>query len=345
MQGYSGNIDGVSWKTTFSQNVKFKCQHCGYCCINSNVLLTKEDINRIKKEVKKDFIELSKNGFRIIGTDKKECLFHKNNRCSIHNTRPVICQEYPFKVTFLSKNTAYIDLIYSCPAVIKKEFDKTNKVDFNELVKNKVSNLDIEFELAEKISEVEKRLNSKKWVEKVEKLNEVGDLLDLFAVFSPEEKPSFDFFIKKFYTIYINYLEDNPPYQAINLKNNRLYFIDNIKPGRIERKKMDKEAKRAFIDYLKYFFRRKTTVLDFYCGLNRIRMQGKSIPIEELQEEIAKRLILPLQFFSLIISEKNKNTTITEEDAKETIFTLDCSLFTPMESIVLGVVRKTKFFD
>lgn len=345
MQGYSGSIGGVNWKTTFSQNVKFRCQHCGYCCINSNVLLTKEDMKRFRGETKKDYIELSKQGFRIVDTDRKECLFHKNSRCSIYSIRPAICREYPFKVTFLSKNTAYIDLIYSCPAVIKKDFDEINRIDFNELVKNKKSGLEIEFELAGKERDMEKKLNSRRWEEQIEKLNNLRDLLDLFAVFSPGEKPNFDFFIKKFYTIYVNYLENNPPYQAINLKNNRLYFIDSIKIGRMERKKMDSEAKRVFIDYLKNFFRRKTTVLDFYCGLTRIKMQGKRASAGELQREVARRIILPLQFFALVISEKNKSETITERDAKETIFALDCSLFTPMDSIMPGVMRKTKFFD
>ncbi len=301
MQPYSGKTNGVSWETTFSTDVKFKCQHCGYCCINSNVILFDKDIEQIKESGIKDFVEPSHRGFRIIGSDKKECMFHKN-KCRIYKIRPIVCREYPFKVTFYSKNKAYVDLIYSCPAIMKREFEKQNNVDFYKLVENRVVNSTIIFELDKKIKTIEKQIDKKQWRKKIKKLTQMNDLIDL--------------------------------------SNNKLKFVNKINL-KVKRKNMDEKAKKVFMDYLLNFFDRKTTILDFYMGYSYLNKRKIKISVKELQNELGKRIILPLQFFALQIS---KGKTITEKDAKQTIFTLDCSLFTPMGSIVPGVLKKTKFF-
>lgn len=359
MMNYKGeiNVDGenIRWESTFPQEVKFKCLQCAYCCIAANVSLFNSDIERINKKIKTKFFEPYHRGHRIVGSDFKDCIFNKNPDCSIYDSRPVVCREYPFKVTFISKNQAYIDLLYGCKCIAKEEFDSKNNVDFNELVKNRYLNQQIGFNLVKNLDEIEKNINKKRWGNNIAELNYLKDLLDLFLVFAPEEKTDFRFFVKKFFYMYKKHLKKVAPYKCVDLESGRLYSIrvkgNNITINnkiieikKLQRKELTEGAKILLIDYLGNLWDRKTTVFDFCYALNYLQKEGINISIYELQREVAKRLCLLLEFFLLIISEKNNSQEITERDAKETILALDSSIFTPMQSIIPGVMKKRKFF-
>ena len=137
IQPYKGSleIDGnlVEWETTFDQSIKFKCTNCGYCCDSSNVILSFEDIPNIPVE----FQELRDDGkVYIKGTDHARCPFLTTNTlCSIYEKRPYVCREYPFKVSFVSKNKAYIDLIHACESIVKEDYLPDNEIDFSFLVR------------------------------------------------------------------------------------------------------------------------------------------------------------------------------------------------------------------
>lgn len=357
---YKGEItvDGnkIRWQTTFSRDIKFKCLQCSYCCIAANVSLFNSDIERIGKRVKTKFYEPCPGGHRIAGSNLKECMFNQNPNCSIYDSRPVVCREYPFKVTFISRDKAYVDLLYGCECVAKREFDNKNNVDFNELVKNRYINQKAGFDLVKNLDEIEKDINKKRWKNNINELNYLTDLLDLFAVFAPEEKADFQFFTRKFFYMYKEHLKRVAPYKSVDLENGRLYSIkvkgNNIQIDKkvieikkLQRKKLTQEAKCLLTDYLGNLWSRKTTLFDFCYALNYLHKEGVNITIHELQREAAKRLCLLLEFFLLIISEKNNNEQITERDAGETILALDSSIFTPMQSIIPGVMKNRKFFE
>ena len=75
---------------------KFKCLRCGRCC-SLRVKLTNEDIERLKKSGKKNFIENKKWLKRINGY----CMFLEikdgKAKCSAYNSRPEICRWWPLK--------------------------------------------------------------------------------------------------------------------------------------------------------------------------------------------------------------------------------------------------------
>lgn len=86
-------------------NKSFKCKRCAKCCLCLTVLLSKNDINRIKKKGYEEafFIDTEN-----IGPYKgKSSLKRKNNRCiflakknkkyycKIYDIRPKTCKDYP----------------------------------------------------------------------------------------------------------------------------------------------------------------------------------------------------------------------------------------------------------
>ena len=85
----------------------FECQRCGWCCENVNINISYSDILRWVKEKRFDILgEISyiehedskKRGFYIIKTveaPKQSCPFLKDSLCTIHNTLPRACKEFP----------------------------------------------------------------------------------------------------------------------------------------------------------------------------------------------------------------------------------------------------------
>ncbi len=107
------------------QNSGFSCMRCGWCCReNFNIRITSEisrpsnaisvfpdDIRRIIKGsgmkwddiAQPDVYSCLSDGDKIIAigwllrrNDKDECVFYRENECTIYEYRPMICRCYPF---------------------------------------------------------------------------------------------------------------------------------------------------------------------------------------------------------------------------------------------------------
>lgn len=93
-------------KSVIHPTIRFKCTECGNCCrdqpgVSRKILLTRDDYSRIKK-LKGDGDFASRNNdarypyiMKKIGGD---CVFLRENKCSIYEKRPLICQFYPFSL-------------------------------------------------------------------------------------------------------------------------------------------------------------------------------------------------------------------------------------------------------
>lgn len=84
----------------------FSCKRCTKCCRDKVVVLTGEDISRLKPHVKGEFFERTTKFEReITGADYKilmkrgRCIFLKGNSCSVYEYRPDTCRRHPFLVT------------------------------------------------------------------------------------------------------------------------------------------------------------------------------------------------------------------------------------------------------
>ncbi|MBN1801671.1 MAG: YkgJ family cysteine cluster protein [Candidatus Lokiarchaeota archaeon] len=79
-----------------------RCRDCGECCIETEMPLSKRDIEKIfmhldKKTNLEDFAIKNKDGNFQLKNNGNYCFFFdkKNKICSIYNFRPLGCQFYP----------------------------------------------------------------------------------------------------------------------------------------------------------------------------------------------------------------------------------------------------------
>lgn len=364
------NGEKINWQTTFNGSLYFECEKCGYCCTATNVHLFKQDIEQIAELGYSGFYEPSQAGFRIKGTRTKKCLFlDSNNKCKIYENRPFVCREYPFKVVFLNKSTAFIDCLFSCKSIIKsynREITGCNKTikdqgrkiqqnALNQLVKDSVQLSERFFDLREEISRTEAELNKKRWESNISELGYLYDLLDLYKSLSPGEAVDFNFFIEKFFAMFKSQIQKEAAYRALELNTDEFYMITYHKNNvmvisknkkeimdikSINRKKFSRGAKDALISYLRHYWDRKATVMDFYFAMKELREKNTGLEASELQREVLKRILLLFQFFILVISEKNNNSEVKRGDVLEAIFCLDSTIFTPMGAILPGIEKR-----
>ena len=92
--------------TWIKDGVKFKCTGCGACCTGSPgyVWLEESDIENLLEHLEISRDELIEKYCReingrisLIEDDKTfDCVFLKENRCSLYGARPKQCRTYPF---------------------------------------------------------------------------------------------------------------------------------------------------------------------------------------------------------------------------------------------------------
>ena len=81
-----------------------KQNNCHHCCLETEMLLTKKDIQRIVTKTSisaKEFITLNEDGFKKLKNkqidSKLQCFFlDQIGHCSLYEIRPEGCQFYPY---------------------------------------------------------------------------------------------------------------------------------------------------------------------------------------------------------------------------------------------------------
>lgn len=75
------------------------CSNCGVCCTETEMLLSKKDINRLEKKgfSKNQFANYDKQGYAQLKNRGGYCIFYdlKNRQCSVYVDRPAGCRVYP----------------------------------------------------------------------------------------------------------------------------------------------------------------------------------------------------------------------------------------------------------
>ncbi len=71
-------------------------RQCHNCCIETQMMLTEDDIRRIEHlGYKKEDFSKEEDGFIILRNIDSHCFFLKDGKCSIYNNRPLGCRYYP----------------------------------------------------------------------------------------------------------------------------------------------------------------------------------------------------------------------------------------------------------
>ncbi len=102
------------------------CKNCGICCLNTEMIITNEDINRIENlnmlNLKRKDFSYTNDGFNYLKNIDHHCIFLDNfskaekNICKIYENRPKGCQIYPM-IYNLNNNCCILD--EECPHRMK----------------------------------------------------------------------------------------------------------------------------------------------------------------------------------------------------------------------------------
>jgi len=76
-----------------------ECLECGDCCLETEMLLSKKDIDRFEKKgfKSKYFSRQNNEGYVVLKNRKGHCIFFdvEQKRCKIYEDRPMGCRLYP----------------------------------------------------------------------------------------------------------------------------------------------------------------------------------------------------------------------------------------------------------
>jgi Fe-S-cluster containining protein len=76
-----------------------RCSNCGVCCTETEMLLSKRDINCLEKIgfSQSLFVVFDKHGYALLRNREGYCFFYDrlNHQCSVYVDRPAGCRVYP----------------------------------------------------------------------------------------------------------------------------------------------------------------------------------------------------------------------------------------------------------
>ncbi|MGI6472485.1 MAG: YkgJ family cysteine cluster protein [Candidatus Methanomethylophilaceae archaeon] len=107
---------------------EFPCEECGRCCHQELITLLPEEVDRVSSasgvplgEFMSSYVGVAGDG-RIMLLKTNPCAFLKKEKCSIWDSRPQICKDFPYLVsTFMSK--VYL-------AIVNEEADILEMIDY-----------------------------------------------------------------------------------------------------------------------------------------------------------------------------------------------------------------------
>ena len=89
----------------FSDGLRFKCTGCGKCCTGSPgyVFLSEMDLDRLAehfqltpREFAEKYTRLVDGQYALTDQPNTDCVFLKDNRCTVYEARPVQCKTFPW---------------------------------------------------------------------------------------------------------------------------------------------------------------------------------------------------------------------------------------------------------
>lgn len=136
------NLD-IAYDICMSYREKFPCEMCGRCCHQTHIVVRPEEIDRISGasgiplyEFMTQYLVKMDDG-RFLFKKTKPCAFlGKDNRCTIWENRPQICDDFPYAVSMFMSRVylaltnpdadideliSYMDDTWPCTGIIKDD--------------------------------------------------------------------------------------------------------------------------------------------------------------------------------------------------------------------------------
>lgn len=115
----------------YSEGLKFSCTECGKCCTGSPgfTWVSDEEIHSMANHLRLDIQEFGRKYLRKIGNkyalleDPKnyDCIFLKENKCSIYHARPKQCRTFPWWHQNLTSQEAWENVARECEGINRGE--------------------------------------------------------------------------------------------------------------------------------------------------------------------------------------------------------------------------------
>lgn len=111
----------------FRNGLKFFCTGCGKCCTGSDgyVFLSSKDVDALAKQLNLSSAEFTQKYTRTVdgnlclkdnlATD--ECIFLKNNRCTVYPSRPIQCQTFPWWIHQIESRETWNEAKKRCEGI------------------------------------------------------------------------------------------------------------------------------------------------------------------------------------------------------------------------------------
>lgn len=109
------------------EDIHFACTHCGQCCSEPGVVyITPYDLERISSFFNVDpdqivynlLAEDADTGELLIPVDDNQpCPFFQEERCIVHEVKPIQCRTYPFWPELVGTQETWQEAIKACPGI------------------------------------------------------------------------------------------------------------------------------------------------------------------------------------------------------------------------------------
>lgn len=117
-------------KPWYSEGLRFECTGCGQCCTGAPGYIWVSDaeieamtahLNLPLDKFKRRFLRKVGRRYSLVEYAKTyDCIFLKDNKCSIYPVRPTQCRTFPWWAENLSSPEAWADAATRCEGIQKK---------------------------------------------------------------------------------------------------------------------------------------------------------------------------------------------------------------------------------
>ncbi|OGN55573.1 MAG: hypothetical protein A3D96_04065 [Chlamydiae bacterium RIFCSPHIGHO2_12_FULL_44_59] len=114
-------------KPWFQDGLKFRCTGCGKCCTGSPgyVYLSKRDMEVLAvyfhltlEDFQKKYTRLVDGTYALLDSrGSTDCLFLKDNQCSVYEARPVQCRTFPWWIDHLRGPEGWQEAALRCEGI------------------------------------------------------------------------------------------------------------------------------------------------------------------------------------------------------------------------------------
>ena len=128
-------------KINIKKGIRFECQGSSNCCVSRGsygfVYLSNRDILKLTKHFNKKKIDFIKKycsktekliHLKELKKNKGNCIFLKNNKCTVYKNRPTQCRTWPFWNENMNTKKWNKDISKNCPGIGKGKLFSYKKI-------------------------------------------------------------------------------------------------------------------------------------------------------------------------------------------------------------------------